>query len=206
MTDQNEGVPSKEPRKALPDEWRALGKILADAFQDDPVWIWVAPDEKRRRKHLESMFAQIIRARVNDGLTYTTDGYGGAAVWAEPGKWKMTASENLRALLPSYRTLGPTNIVRGFKSLGVTDRLHPTEPHWYLELLAARVDLRGRGFGSTVLKPMLDRCDFEVMPAYLESSKRENLPFYERYGFEVMSEFQIGEGSPPMWNMWRDPR
>lgn len=202
----SETTPSKEARQGRPDEWRAIGRMLADAFQDDPIWIWVAPDQKRRLKYLESMFAQVIRPRVVNNLSYTTDGYGGAAIWAEPGKWKMSAVDNLRSLVPSCRTLGPGNIRQGVKALGVTDRLHPSEPHWYLEFLAARVDQRGRGFGSTVLKPMLDRCDFEVMPAYLESSKRENLPFYERYGFEVMSEFYIGEGSPPMWNMWRDPR
>ncbi len=197
---------SKHVRAGRPDEWRQIGKMLADAFQDDPIWIWLAPDEARRRKHLEAMFAQVIRSRVIDGLSYTTDGLGGAAVWAEPSRWKMTAKENLRSLVPSCRTIGLSQIRRGITALSIIDGFHPREPHWYLEFLAARVDMRGKGFGSAVLKPMLERCDFEAMPAYLESSKFENVPFYERHGFEVTHEFQIGDDSPSMWAMWREPR
>ncbi|MGB3409969.1 MAG: GNAT family N-acetyltransferase [Microthrixaceae bacterium] len=196
----------KSVRQGRPDEWRRIGKMLADAFQDDPVWLWVAPNEARRLKYLEAMFSEVIRSRVIDGLSYTTDTYEGAAIWAEPGKWKMTAKENLRSLVPSVQTIGIGPLRRGLKALTVIDKLHPKEPHWYLEFLAARVDQRGKGFGSAVLRPMLERCDFEVMPAYLESSKKENIPFYERWGFEVMSEFKLGDDGPSMWNMWRDPR
>jgi hypothetical protein len=39
--------------------------------------------------------------------------------------------------------------------------------------------------GSALLKTMLTRCDAERMPAYLETSYPENVPFYERRGFRV---------------------
>jgi hypothetical protein len=44
------------------------------------------------------------------------------------------------------------------------------------------------------------------MPAYLESSKARNVPFYARFGFEVVEELPSRRGSPPMWRMWREPR
>jgi hypothetical protein len=40
------------------------------------------------------------------------------------------------------------------------------------------------------------------MPAYLESSKKKNLSFYQKHGFEVIDELQIPEG-PPIWTMMR---
>ena len=46
----------------------------------------------------------------------------------------------------------------------------------------------------------------ELSTAYLESSKEENLPFYNRFGFQVTEELTLGAGAPPMWAMWRDPR
>ena len=46
---------------------------------------------------------------------------------------------------------------------------HPPEPHYYLEFLGTRRGQQSRGGGTAVLQPMLDRCDAEGVPAYLES-------------------------------------
>jgi predicted N-acetyltransferase YhbS len=43
------------------------------------------------------------------------------------------------------------------------------------------------------------------MPTSLETFKAENVPYYERFGFEVSQEDRI-EGGPPMWAMVRRPR
>lgn len=85
-------------------------------------------------------------------------------------------------------------------------KVHPREPHWYLYLLGTDSAHQGRGHGSAVLQPVLERCDDEVRPAYLESSKEVNIPFCRRHGFEVRSEFCPINGCPPMWPMWREPR
>ena len=54
--------------------------------------------------------------------------------------------------------------------------------------------------------PILQRCDAERMPAYLESSSARSRALYERHGFEVTEEFSFGPDAPPLWRMWRDPR
>ena len=56
------------------------------------------------------------------------------------------------------------------------------------------------------MREMLDRCDAEGMPAYLESSNVRNVPFYGRHGFEVTGEIDLGKGAPTVTAMWRNPR
>jgi predicted GNAT family N-acyltransferase len=51
---------------------------------------------------------------------------------------------------------------------------------------------------------VLELCDSERLPAYLESSKERNVDFYARHGFRVTSELRLPKG-PPMWPMWRSP-
>lgn len=195
-----------EVRAATHEEWRPLGAVLADAFQDDPVWMWICPDPARRAKHLSSLFAQVIRPRVQRDTAFTTSSHEGAAVWAAPGTWKTSTADVARCLVPAVRSVGLGKVRERLGALPAMEKGHPREPHWYLEILAARVDLRGRGVGSALMAPVIERCDRDGMPAYLESSKFENLAFYHRFGFEVTEEIEIAPGCPPLWRMWRDPR
>ena len=65
--------------------------------------------------------------------------------------------------------------------------------------------LQGKGIGTQLMAPVLEKADRERMPAYLESSKEQNIPLYERNGFKVTKEHTIKDG-PKIWLMWRDPR
>ena len=56
-----------------------------------------------------------------------------------------------------------------------------------------------------LMQPVLETCDRNEIPAYLESSKERNVAFYSRHGFKVTQEITLPKG-PPIWLMWRDPR
>ena len=83
-------------------------------------------------------------------------------------------------------------------------RKHPTESHYYLYAIGARQGFQGRGIGSQLMQAGLGKVDADRMPAYLESSKESNVPFYQRFGFELVEECSPGKGCPPMWRMWRE--
>ena len=83
---------------------------------------------------------------------------------------------------------------------------HPEEPHWYLCVIGSDPTVRGAGFGQALMRSRLDRCDAEHAPAYLESSKQENVPYYMRFGFEVTGEITDARRRAEMWPMWRAPR
>ncbi len=82
------------------------------------------------------------------------------------------------------------------------ERQHPTEPHYYLAMLGTDPAHQGRGIGSALLAPVLERCDEEGLPAYLESSKESNIAFYARHRFDLTKPFQL-KGGPTMYFMWR---
>jgi GNAT superfamily N-acetyltransferase len=90
--------------------------------------------------------------------------------------------------------------------LSAMEKVHPQEPHYYLEFLGTRRDQQGHGIGSAVMAPMLDRCDEEGVPAYLESSNRQNVPFYARHGFVETGVISAPRNGPKLTAMWREPR
>ncbi|ORB28463.1 GNAT family N-acetyltransferase [Mycolicibacterium parafortuitum] len=188
-----------------------LSQVLARAFFDDPVMVWMIPDETRRVRALERMFGAMTRHHFvgGGGAEVAADAggagrIGAASLWDPPGRWKQTPREELRMMPSLIRALG-RHARRGMTMGEVMKKHHPEEPHWYLGVIGSDPDVRGKGFGNALMRSRLDRCDAEGAPAYLESSKESNVPYYMRFGFEVTAELTVPDGGPTMWQMWRNP-
>jgi GNAT superfamily N-acetyltransferase len=192
-------------RLARPDDLKALCHALALAFEDDPVMEFLFPSPEGRVEKLERFFAMLARFQhLPHGGCYTTDDHVGGALWDPPEHWKMPFSAILRGT-PTLLSLMGLRTVTALRTLSVAEKLHPKQPHWYLAILGTAPAEQGKGVGSALLAPVLDRCDREGIPAYLESSKETNVPFYRRHGFEVTREIHLPDG-PTLWAMWREPR
>jgi ribosomal protein S18 acetylase RimI-like enzyme len=189
-----------------------LSHALGRAFYDDPVSMWMMPDDNARAAHLRKFFATITRHHhlAGGGAEVASDGstIGAAALWDPPGRWKESAREQLMML--SSFLLGSGFRMRTGRKLGEllkrTTRHHPEEPHWYLAVFGSDTTARGKGYGQVLMESRLDRVDAEHAPAYLESSKYENIAYYQRFGFEVTGEIVLSNGGPTLWPMWRAPR
>jgi ribosomal protein S18 acetylase RimI-like enzyme len=178
-------------------------RVLAAAFADDPVARWCFPD---RRGTLERAFALFMRrVWLPHRQCFTTDRGVGAACWLPPEHWHVPWSRQL-ALAPALVTIVRGRMSRFLAFLALLESSHPRPRHWYLPLLGVDPDWQGRGFGSQLMRPVLERCDAERTPAYLEASTPRNRALYERHGFEVTRELRLPMGGPPMWPMWREPR
>lgn len=191
-------------RRARPDEFEAIGAVLGRAFASDPVWRWFVTDDDRIAQRNATILSRFAAEYARVGHIEVEQDLGGAAIWVEPKRWRLHPSRMLRHAPAMLAAVGPRRLHR-IRHLALTEQHHPREPHWYLAVVGVEPDLAGRGIGSTLLRPQLRRCDAELMPAYLESSKFENLPLYERLGFEVTAELDLPDGGPRLWSMWRDP-
>lgn len=187
-----------------PEHERVLTDVLARAFWDDPVMAYLLPNERSRYRRLRHFYRGAIRLFRPKGPSLTTADLSGVALWTEPGRWKATPREAARWILPTIRALG-TATLRGKELMELIEHHHPTDPHWYLALLGTDPARQGLGVGSALIRAVTDTCDRDGTAAFLESSKLENVAYYERFGFEVTDELSV-PGGPMLWSMWRDPR
>lgn len=199
-------------RPAARADVRRLSATLGRAFYDDPVAMWMLPAERSRTARLSKFFAAMTRHHhlAGGGVDVASEGasIGAAALWDPPNRWQHSPGEQLR-MLPSFIIgfgLRPAIARKLNELLKLMKREHPEEPHWYLATIGSDTTVRGRGFGQALMRSRLDRCDAEHAPAYLESSKPQNIPYYERFGFTVTGEIGIPGGGPTLWPMWRAPR
>lgn len=193
-------------RKARPADASRIVAVLARAFDDDPFVNWMALQDRRRARRIYDAMDLALRMVSNYREIYTTEAIHGAALWAPPGAWRTNLLSQVRYLPAAIRISGWRRMWMVGSGLDAVERKHPEEPHYYLWVLGTDPDYQGRGIGTQLLEPVLAQCDRDRMPAYLESSKERNVPFYEHNGFEVLECFQVPNGGPPLWLMWREPQ
>ena len=192
-------------RRASAEDLPALTRALARAFLDDPVARWSCPPERLRAPVLERFHGTRLRQLHGHEEVWTTDDLACAALWAPPQRWRSSWREDLALTRSVARGRIAARLPLTVTGMLGLERKHPREPaHWYLAVLGTDPAAQGRGLGSAVLQPVLERCDADEVGAYLESSKERNIDFYARHGFRVMGEIKLSFG-PTMWPMWRDP-
>jgi GNAT superfamily N-acetyltransferase len=153
---------------------------------------WVFPDPVRRRRWGAAYFHLHARRSARAGTSWHSD--GGSALWDPPGRWRLSTAESQALALRSTPGVGVRRGRAVGEALLAVERLHPTEPHWYLAVLGVRPERTGRGLGGALLAAGLERVDRDGLPAYLESSNPRNVPLYERHGFEVVVEHWLPDG------------
>jgi GNAT superfamily N-acetyltransferase len=191
-------------RRATAKDIPRLRTVLADAFYDDPMLGWLIPDESSRRARLRRFFEIELRhMALPRGQVWTTGELSGAALIMAPGAWRAP----LRATTLEGRAFWP-HLSRAARLGMAMERRHGREvrePHYYVRDVGVLPDMQGRGLGSALMRPTLERCDEESLPAYLEASSEHSAALYERLGFQLVRELRVG-GSPPLRLMVRPPR
>jgi len=191
-------------RPAQKKEDRILSDVLARSFWDDPVMSWILPEQQSRYHRLRHFFRAELASTRSRGEVLSTDDYSGAALWLPPGQWRLPISGMAKEaphLLLSLRA----RTIAALKLNDKMEKVHPKQPHWYLAVIGTDPVRQGLGAGQALITDVTDRCDRDGLPAYLESSKARNVPYYERFKFEVTGEIQVPNG-PILYSMWREPQ
>ena len=191
-------------RLATVDEIPTLATILARAFDRDPLVDWWARKDRKRGAVIEEMFAHSLRHDVPLGAVYVAEDYSGVAQWQPPDLPAPGWRERIGEMRLFARVAGLRHFRAVWRSIGMLEERHPPTPHFYLLAIGVLPGQQGRGLGTALMRPVLERCDREGVPGYLVCTAPHNIPLYERNGFRVTEELKLPKDGPLQWLMWRD--
>ncbi|RZJ76923.1 MAG: GNAT family N-acetyltransferase [Flavobacterium sp.] len=69
---------------------------------------------------------------------------------------------------------------------------HPGRPFCYLWFIGVDPASQGQGIGTSLIAGVLAKMDAQNLPVYLETSVERNLSFYEKFGFQVFNQTNLG--------------
>jgi ribosomal protein S18 acetylase RimI-like enzyme len=183
-----------------------LSRVLARAFADDPFMGWFMGEDRGDEAHLADFFKVSLQLTLPQGEVRKTSDGAGVALWAPPGGWHMDLKDEILLLPAIIRLAGLKRTLPVITGLDRIERQHPRAPHWYLMFLAVDPDHQGQGIGGALMQSVLQRCDQEGTPAYLETANERTLHLYGRQGFAVTREIMVTDAGPRMWCLWREPQ
>ncbi|MBY9000160.1 MAG: GNAT family N-acetyltransferase [Candidatus Heimdallarchaeota archaeon] len=190
---------------------------LTRAFHEDPLIQLIFPDSEERKRYAPVLWKFMIKDGIKEGEVYSpTSEIEGVAKWLPPRKehmgiWRTIRSGRIKMGVAvtkqkDERKLSPRKIE---KITGNIIRIHKElmkEPHWYLACIGVDPDYKGKGYGSKLIKPMLERIEKAGHPVFLETNFEGNVGLYEHLGFELIDETKVLDTELINWAMIRKPR
>ena len=202
-------VPAQEigVHVALRQDFAPLARVMARAFVGDPVFTWMLPTSRARQRRLPLFFSNVLRheaPRVHIIDVAWANGriVGGAILFPPPGRYIPSLTRQLVAV-PGYAVALRGRLGLGGTYVGSALRVHPREPHWYLQYVGVEPELQGHGVGTELVSFRVHSCDADGTAAYLESSNPANLALYMRLGFQPTGSLALPSGAPDVSTMWR---
>jgi len=174
---------------------------LTMAFAADPTMRWLWPESDVYLRSFPRLVAAFGGRAFQHAGAHADDGFGGVALWLPPG-----VTPDGDAVVALFRETVPQP--RLDDALGMLDAMEehtPEDAHWHLAFIGVDTSRQGEGLGGHVMREGVGMCDEEGVPGYLESSNPGNIPFYQRHGYEIVGEIQVGS-SPVLTPMRRDRR
>ena len=186
------------------------GRLLADSFVDDPLWVALYPDRNARELVLGRFFVALAGAAIDRGVAVGDgDPLLGVAVWSPPGGG--TGKVGIGSLLRFLPLAGSSFPIRGvrarpvFSGFAEMRRRHAPVEHFHLETIGVLATARRMGVGSRLLGALLDESDGVTAPVWTESVTPANVPFYERLGFDVVEHNRLEHLGLDLYGFLRQP-
>ncbi|MEE1735271.1 GNAT family N-acetyltransferase [Streptomyces sp. BE147] len=177
--------------------------VLAEAFHHDPVSSWVFPEEGHRRAVHGRFLGVFVDVALTEGRIDVREDGTAVALWLPVPAGEPEEEDPTPALM--RQTADPGN--ERCELVGrLTGALHPHDrAHEYLLMIGVSPGRQGEGLGAALIEEVLERCDRDAVPAYLEASSVRSRALYERLGFTFTGTAVELPDGPSMWPMWREP-
>jgi ribosomal protein S18 acetylase RimI-like enzyme len=169
----------------------AAVEVLVAAFDADPIYRLLLPDERQRPRALGALFHVAVGDAARWGavdLAARGAQVIGAALWLQPGRFPPGVARKLRSLpgLVSLWRAAPGAFLALARLGRSVEALHRSEPAWYLQALGVHPAAQGRGIGAGLLSHGLERADRDRVAARLETAVPAAARLYERFGFATI--------------------
>jgi ribosomal protein S18 acetylase RimI-like enzyme len=188
--------------------WAA--KILEQAFFTDPMLNFIYGDTINEPGKLNWFFRATFRLAALYGECISTVEKDSVLMMLPPDQIKITIGKMYKSgMLAAPFKMGWASFSRSMSFMDFAEKEHKAATsfdHYYIMTVGVLPERQGRGIGKKLMTKALEVVDANHLQCYLETQNKTNVPIYQKFGFEVVSEKEIPTGGLHNWGMLRQKR
>lgn len=185
--------------------------VLCDAFQDYPVMRYVLGSRDGYDRRLHTLIGFFVSARVYRdepvlGIRDRDGTLSGAAVVSLPNHGDAPEAQVVRRE-QVWAELGGAERAR-YEAYGAACAQFTVDrPNYHLNMIGVRRSHAGGGLARKLLEAVhqISDSDDRSCGVTLSTETRQNLPFYEHFGYQHLGHAQVGKGLET-WAFFRPAR
>ena len=204
-TDKVDGVAELTTKDT---DWASV--VLEQAFYTDQLLNFIYGDTIHEQGKLNWFFRSTFRMAALYGICLGTAEKDGVLMMLPPDQTKMTIDKLYRSgILAAPFKMGWASLSRMLRFMDFAEKEHKaaaTSDHYYVMTVGVLPERQGMGVGKRLMTNALETVDSNKMACYLETQNQNNVPIYQRLGFDVVSDKEIPKGGLHNWGMLRQVR
>lgn len=166
--------------------------LLSNAFDENKSVNDVAKRGKGRKKRIKRLFGYSFRMSLLFGEVLLSDDKRGCALIIYPHKKRATIYTLLLDIKLAFSVVGISRAKYVLEREMKIHKFHPKTPYCHIWFLGVDYRFRNKGIGSSLLTEIIQDNYQKETPVYLETSVSGNLSFYQKSGFEIYDQIDLG--------------
>jgi ribosomal protein S18 acetylase RimI-like enzyme len=149
---------------------------------------YIIKQDSKRERRIQALMDYSFEICTAFGDVFISDDNNACALIVYPDKKKATLRSTMLDIKLILQAVGFGNISKTLKREKLISSIQPKIQMAYLWFIGVDPGAQGKGIGSKLLQEIIDYSNNNNRPIYLETSTVKNLPWYEKFGFEIYNE------------------
>lgn len=166
--------------------------ILTRSFDDNKSVNYIVKQDGRRVQRIKKLMEYAFDTCYLYGDIFLSDNKEGCALVLLPDKKKITFQSILLDVQLAISCIGLFNIKKALDRETKIKKRYPKEPIYHIWFIGVHPKAQNTGIGGALLREVINEGRVRQRPVYLETSTLKNLPLYQKFGFEIYDQLDLG--------------
>ncbi len=166
--------------------------ILASSFNDNKSVNYIVKQDRKRAQRLRKLMEYSFDVCYLFGKVFLSDDKKGCALIVMPDKKKTTPRSVLLDLKLIFSGIGLGNLKKVIAREAKIKMLQPKELMYYLWFIGVDPGEQNAGTGTLLMHDIIEESVSNKRMICLETSTLKNLPWYQKSGFTIYNELDLG--------------